>query len=100
LCYLALIFFLAAVEVSAQPRVLSLSTAIAAALENNANVEIAEAQAVEASARADEQRGLLLPNVQAQAGYVNQVVNCRTRSRFRADPQVSGGPPGGELVGV
>ena len=71
----------------AQPRQLSLSNAIQAALENNANVQITEELQVQAAARAKEQRAVLLPNVNGTAGYVNQTINLGARGiRFPGFP--------------
>jgi outer membrane protein TolC len=70
-----------------QPRQLRLSDAIQAALENNANVQITEELQVQASARAKEQRAVLLPNVNGTAGYVNQTINLGARGiRFPGFP--------------
>ena len=70
-----------------QPRQLSLSNAIQAALENNANVQITEELQVQAAARAKEQRAVLLPNVNGSAGYVNQTINLGSRGiRFPGFP--------------
>src|SRR5262245_6650881 len=79
-----LFFFSTAVG---QPRQLRLSDAIQAALENNANVQITEEVQVQATARAKEQRAVLLPNVNGSAGYVNQTINLGARGiRFPGFP--------------
>ena len=70
----------------AQPRQLSLSSAIQAALENNANVQITEELQVQAAARAKEQRAVLLPNVNGTAGYVNRRVPGRPGIASRVFP--------------
>ena len=75
----------------AQPRKITLSTAIQAALENNANIQIAEEQTVQATARAQEQRAALLPNVNGVASYLNQSINLSARGfRFPGVPILIG----------
>src|SRR5262245_24900318 len=64
---------------NAQPRQLSLTSAIQSALENNANVQISEELQVQAGARAKEQRAALMPNIAGTAGYVNQTINLGGR---------------------
>jgi outer membrane protein len=74
-------------RLEAQPRKISLSNSIQAALENNANVQIAEEQEVQAAARAQEQRAAIFPNVNGTAGYVNQTINLGARGiRFPGLP--------------
>jgi len=66
---------LLAAEVYAQPRRLSLNEAIQAALENNADIALAEETAEQAKARAQEQRSTLLPNVNAVVSHTSRTVN-------------------------
>lgn len=76
---------------NAQPRKLSLSNAIQAALENNASVQIAEEQQIQAGARSQEQRAVLLPNVSGSAAYTNQTINLGARGiRFPGIPTTVG----------
>jgi outer membrane protein len=71
----------------AQPRQLTVHDAIQAALENNASVQIAVEQEIQAAARAQEQRAALLPNIGGSASYVNQSVNLGARGiRFPGIP--------------
>jgi outer membrane protein len=84
---LSSVLFLFSLPAAGQPRQLSLSNAIQAALENNANVQITEELQVQAAARAKEQRAVLMPNVNGTAGYVNQTINLGSRGiRFPGFP--------------
>src|SRR5438034_9409621 len=69
------ILILFAAKLHAQPKRLSLNDAIQAALENNAELALAEEVTEQARARAGEQRASLLPNVGAVASHTNRVVN-------------------------
>src|SRR5262245_50486306 len=81
------VLFLFSSIAQGQPRQLSLSNAIQAALENNANVQITEELQIQAAARAKEQRAALLPNVNGTAGYVNRTVNLGSQGiRFSGFP--------------
>jgi len=62
-------------EVYAQPKRLSLNDAIQAALENNADIALAEETTEQAKARAGEQRSMLLPNINAVVGHTSRTVN-------------------------
>jgi outer membrane protein TolC len=71
----------------AQPRQLTLHDAIQAALENNATVQIAVEQEIQAAARSEEQRAALLPNIGGNGSYINQSVNLGARGiRFPGIP--------------
>ncbi len=76
---------------TAQPRKLSLSNAIQAALENNAGVQISDEQRLQADARTEEQRAVLLPGINASAAYTNQTINLGARGiRFPGIPATVG----------
>ena len=66
-----------ATEASAQPRKLTLHDAIQSALENNADIRIAEEQQIQAGALRHEQAAALLPQISGTASYVNQTINLR-----------------------
>jgi outer membrane protein TolC len=66
-------------SLQAQPRSLTLDDAIRAALENNADVGLAEEVQIQAGARADEQRAALLPNIGGLVSYTNQTLNPGSR---------------------
>lgn len=61
------------------PRKLSLSAAIEAALENNAEVGISEQQQIQAKARMEEQRSTLLPNLNGLISHTDQTINLGSR---------------------
>ena len=74
-------------ELYAQPKRLSLTDAIQAALENNADLAIAVEAAGQARARAGEQHSVLLPGINAVAGHTSQTVNLGARGiRFPGIP--------------
>src|SRR5262245_50785681 len=72
----ALIFLL--VQIPA-PNQLTLNAAMQAALENNAAVGTSEQQQIQATARAEEQRAALLPNVNGLISHTDQTVNLGSR---------------------
>src|SRR5262245_26631377 len=72
---IVLIGFVGLRDANAQPVRLSLNGAIAAALENNANVVVAFERSEQALAQARELRSDLLPSVTGVAGYSRQKVN-------------------------
>jgi outer membrane protein len=61
------------------PRKLTVTDAINAALESNADIEIAGEAEKQTAAKAREQRSELLPNITGTAGYSNQTINLGAR---------------------
>lgn len=58
---------------------LSLTAAIQAALENNAGVGIGEQQKIQAQARVQEQRSMVLPNLNGIVSHTDQTINLGSR---------------------
>ncbi len=75
----ALLIAAPGVEPQEGPRKLSVTNAIAAALESNAEVQIAAEAEKQADANTRAQRSQLLPNVTGTAGYINQSLNLGAR---------------------
>src|SRR5262249_15424619 len=76
---LTLLLLAPAAQAQEGPKKLTVSDAIAAALENNADIDIAEEAEKQSEARTREVRAQLLPNVTGTAGYVNQSINLGAR---------------------